>query len=97
MDIYRVIWKYEIDLYNPAQTFRMPPFSKIVHVDSQKPNTLQFWAEIPMPQDELVEREFVVVGTGHAIENPDLQYAGTAKDGEFIWHLYENTLIRIKS
>ena len=64
----KTIWKYQIDLMaqSGAVAFDLPKNAKVVHVDSQAQNTLQFWIEINPTQDP-EKRTFRVFGTGHPI------------------------------
>ena len=83
----KVIYKYEITAIDPVKTFQWPRFSKVVHVDSQSPGTMQLWVEL-YQFDQLEDRIFVVYGTGHHIQEGDV-YVGTVLDEPFVWHLYE--------
>ncbi len=89
----KVIYKYEITALDPVKTFQWPEGSKVVHVGSQEPATMQIWVEINDqlgPSEDPEERTFEVYGTGHHIHDSEV-YVGTVLDDPFVWHLYERT------
>lgn len=94
----RMIWKYNIDLQeNMTPLIELPFGADILHIASQKPGTVSFWAEFDLENSKnLTSRHFQVFGTGQEIPKVlnnwslnDLRYIGTTLDGELVWHLYE--------
>lgn len=81
----KVIYKYEL-----AGIIQMPKDSRILTVDMQAGKTF-IWAFVET-DNEPVEREFVVYGTGEHINNDAaLSYIGTFQQlgGSLIWHIFE--------
>jgi len=46
------------------------------------------WAEVDT-ESRVIERQFVVYGTGHNIQ-PGHKYIGTFFSTPFVWHVYED-------
>jgi len=89
----RKIFKYDISVNDRVNTLKMPKLAEVVHVEvqiPQDPTTVQMWA-IVEPDTELIERTFVVVGTGHDIPDNNIIYRGTAicYGGQLVWHVLE--------
>jgi hypothetical protein len=88
----RKIFKYNVPVDDNVTTLKMPMDADIVHVASQNgdPTSVQFWAYV-FPDNEQVERNFVVVGTGHNIPDVNVEYLGAAicYGGQLVWHLLE--------
>ena len=84
----RTVWKYELYADGETQLRPMPRGATIVHVAEQR-GSLCLWAEVD-PNRSLVDRCFVVHGTGHPIEH-DGVYVGTLIHfgGDLVWHVYE--------
>ena len=88
------IWKYTVSI-NGA-TVRMPAGARLLHVADQNgdPMTVEVWAEVD-PDVDVVDRVFVVVGTGHPydteVQGRTLTYVGTAVTarGHLVWHLFD--------
>lgn len=61
---------------------------KVRHVDVQVPGVLAVWTE-EYGEGVVATRKVRVYGTGHQV--PDgREWVGTALDGEYVWHLYED-------
>ena len=82
------IWKYNLPIKDVRGDFSIPKNSKIIHVACQKPHIVSFWAEVD-DDNETELRHLVVFGTGETISRNN-KYIGTALDGLYVWHLYEN-------
>lgn len=83
----KTIWKY---ILNPKNNIiEMPEGSTILCADSQL-DEVCIWVEVN-PKNKLVERELLVVGTGHEIKNNNVKYIGTAKimQETIILHVFE--------
>ena len=86
----RTIWKYELEIADEAQKFRMPEGARLIFEATQQGSPC-LWAEVD-PEAPLVERWFVVHGTGHDIDHDgDYVGSGLALGGQFVWHVYEVT------
>lgn len=85
----RQIWKYEVLVNDGAKTIAMPSHASIVHVGSQNPPFgVTFWAEVD-PKADSIDRKFLIVGTGHDLDD-NWAYLGTVDTGmALVWHLYE--------
>ncbi len=69
----------------------MPLDAKILSFQMQD-NTPCIWALVDDTEDRVV-RNFRVFGTGHPVEGVHLRdYIGTAKEGCFVWHLFERKM-----
>lgn len=72
-------------------TLQLPARTKIIHVghqaDQQGPDAITIWAEVE-PNNEIEQRQFAIVGTGHPV--PDRgHHHGSTICPPFVWHLYE--------
>lgn len=81
----RSIWKYEIPVRDKPCTHEMPANTTIVHVAGQWERPT-LWAIVDT-EAELVERTFVITGTGHPAD--DGKYVGSALCGPYVWHVWE--------
>jgi hypothetical protein len=76
----KTIYKYDIQ---PNVTCEMPQGAQILSVQAQK-DTVQLWALVDtMRQSEL--RKFQVYGTGHAVEQENLQFWALASCTVALW------------
>jgi hypothetical protein len=80
------IWKYSLLGEGGTGTFLISKEAKIVTVAMQG-GVLCFWAIVD-PARKKVSRSFSVIGTGYEIPKFS-EYVGTAFDGGFVWHLFE--------
>jgi hypothetical protein len=92
----RTIWKFDLDARD-RQTVDMPTDAEILHVGAQDPTgrSVQLWAlvEPTEPPIQVEDREFAIVGTGHAVP-PDLTREGflgsvITAGGALVWHVFE--------
>lgn len=66
----------------------LPIGAKILKVASQG-GRIKLWAQVDR-EVKHVFRHFVVVGTGHTINNSEsLRHVGTVFQDPFVWHVYE--------
>ena len=100
----RAIYKYPLTMAE-MQTIKMPRGAKVVYVDKQwlkqgEEASICLWAEIDSEHvEDLVDRRFDIVGTGHIILRNDAFYIGTVQmpanmwGNVFVWHVYEVPLV----
>jgi hypothetical protein len=85
------IWKYYVPDHADYSTQQMPRGALLLHTAIQD-NSLCLWALVD-PAQETEAREFVLAGTGHAIDCPaeQLAHVGTylMHDGALVLHLLE--------
>ena len=79
---YKTVWKYVIE---ESDEFKIPggAFLDAVYVG----NHWVTWWEV-RPDEEPRLHRFKTYGTGHSIPS-DARWLQTARDGSFVWHLYE--------
>lgn len=93
----RTIWKYEISV-EYATELMVPQGAKVVHVDSQFPDTFDtvaLWFEVETDAEFEVPRRMYIYGTGHPIpEQENFVHVGTTitAEGRLVWHVYEQVL-----
>ena len=83
----RMIYKYELQL--GTQVVRMPAGAQVLSAHNQH-GSLCIWALVD-PKAPMVDRAFLVTGTGHTIEEGirlDL-FIGTVIISPFVWHVFE--------
>ena len=83
------IFKYPFEIKDEF-IIEMPYNSKILNTFCQ--NDIPCMWVLVNPQRKIQKRKFVVMGTGHSIEEIyNLEYVSTFPqfDGKFIWHLFE--------
>lgn len=86
----RTIWKISVPVDDQRHIFDLPP-GPIVHAGRQHHSyQVEVWVEVELDEPTL-PRAFQCYGTGHLIPG-DVDYVGTAIDGQFVWHVYEVTL-----
>lgn len=84
----RTVWKFPLDVKDGTQIVSMPVGSKIVCV-AQQGDCPTIWAEVESVKT-LVDRHFVVVGTGHPMPDVPVSHRGTCfHRGGLVWHIYE--------
>lgn len=96
----RTVYKYSLSLTD-TQTIKMPRGAKIVHTglqwfNAENDHHICLWAEVDSEfVEDLVDRRFDIVGTGHIILRNDAFYVGTVQmpanmwGNVFVWHVYE--------
>jgi hypothetical protein len=83
------VWKFEVAAGDVVRV-PMPAGARVLHVGTQRPRHLCVWAEVDGLAG-LVERRFLVRGTGHPLPADRGPHLGTVIDGPFVWHVYEAT------
>lgn len=87
----RTIWKFTLAL-GGHQSIRMPKGAQIIALQMQG-GMPQIWAVVNPREDEVVHREFVTYGTGHAfnVAGEPKTYIGTYQldDGALVFHVFE--------
>jgi hypothetical protein len=78
----KVIYKYEVDTI-----VTMPDKAEILTVQLQNGRPW-IWALVDI-SEQLVERNFNIVGTGWELEEFNSKYIATFQDGSYVWHVFE--------
>lgn len=78
----KVIYKYEVDTI-----VTMPDKAEILTVQLQNGRPW-IWALVDI-SEQLVERNFNIIGTGWEIEEVNHKYIATFQDGSYVWHVFE--------
>jgi hypothetical protein len=78
----KVIYKYEVDTI-----VVMPDKAEILTVQLQN-GSPWIWALVDT-SEELVERNFNIVGTGWELEEFNHKYITTFQNGSYVWHVFE--------
>lgn len=78
----RRIDEQEIELTSPGE---------ILHFGTDPGGLLCIWFVASPGHPHKVRKKLRIVGTGHGFDMTGLKYVGTAKDGQFMWHLFERT------
>lgn len=83
------IWKHPLAL-RELNRIRMPKGARILTVAEQN-GTGCLWEIHDVSQsNEMVERVFQIVGTGHSFDSAPMMYVGTYQtSGNFVWHVFE--------
>ena len=82
----RTVWKFTTDL-GPLKV-ELPVDATVLHVEMLPAQTgVDFWVELDT-DEPVVERTFVIFGTGHPIKD-GWSYRGTGVGVVLVWHLYE--------
>lgn len=85
----RPVWKYVVPVDDQPHTFDLPMGKPVLFAAVQYRLAVSFWVEVN-PQEPTTPRTFRVFGTGHVVPW-GWAYCGTALDGAFVWHLYEQS------
>lgn len=86
------IYKYDLAVRD-VQTVAMPRGAQLLHVavqdrEADYDRRIQLWAAVDT-SEEVEQRTFFVVGTGHDCPGPDrAEYVGTVLDDTFVWHVF---------
>ena len=80
----KTIYKYQLT----HDGISMPKGAKFLHVALQV-GLGTMWFEVETDEEEIEERHFVIVGTGHPVPTGDVKYLGTYFQDIFVWHVYE--------
>lgn len=82
----KTIWKFPINITD-GQELSIPEGGKILCVQTQ--------AEIPCiwvlvdPKNKKIKRKIFVYGTGHPVDNDNINYIGTFQTGPLVFHVFE--------
>lgn len=79
----RTIFKYNIE--RGGKIF-LPEGAEVIHAGLQN-REMHIWAIVDK-DNQVVEREFAVRGTGWEVE-PNLKHITTVFEGMFVWHVFE--------
>ncbi len=82
----KTIFKYTVN----GGIIEMPEDSQILTVQHQE-GVPTLWALVDTTKP-LVQREFVIVGTGSYLNDDTLVYVGTSQNFGFVWHFFEKVL-----
>ena len=84
----RTIWKFEIPVGSEI-SLSTPALLHPVRVEVLEPEVVTMWAEV-VTDDEMMERRYIVTGTGHPVAT-SWRYIGTGAlpGGVLVWHLWE--------
>lgn len=81
------VWKYSLPIRDEPPTLRVPVGAEVLHVGQQNLRTeVVMWARV-RPDQPLVERQFIVRGTGHPVP-ADARYVGTVVLPLLVWHVF---------
>ena len=80
------IWKYLTNVAGEV-VISMPLGAEILHVADLGPAMLHVWARVD-PTAPLVDRHFVIVGTGNPCPAVGSHVASVVT-GPFVWHVFE--------
>lgn len=85
------VQKYEVPIRDKFY-LSLPRTGKFLAFQAQRDRP-QIWMLVDPEDKRTIECEFLLVGTGHPIEEPDgnLHYRGTCQmhEGRLVWHLFE--------
>jgi hypothetical protein len=81
----KVIYKYEL-----TSEVLLPKDSLVLKAGIQN-GGVYIWALVDPNEQTHIQREFIVVGTGHPFEYEYLKhrFVDTVFDGPFVWHIWE--------
>lgn len=84
------IFRYEVPVDDQPHTIAL--FANPLAVGCRDPRVVEFWA-IAHDGLSVLDRTFLVVGTGYPLPEGGTQYWGTAvaPGGQLVWHLMELT------
>ena len=95
----RTVWKYPLLIadmqHDNAHAFfdiSVPEGADVLYVASQGQGDLAtIWFDVVTTRQNVVRRIYIV-GTGHAVPPaPSVLHIGSAIDGPFVWHLFEES------
>ena len=88
MSTMRAVWKYELRITD-TQLLQMPRSAEVLTVANQG-GKLCIWVLLDPSDTPLVNRRFLVVGTGNACSVDDYEYLGSAVISPFVWHVFHS-------
>lgn len=82
----RRVYKYQFDLIDAPQPICITGFRKVVLVERRRDQPC-LWVEV---EPSSAQRTIIlqVFGTGHDIEDHDLNHVGSFQAGMFVFHVY---------
>lgn len=83
----QVVHKFE--LLHTLNLIRMPRDAKILHFGIDPRGVVCLWALV-IPNAQMVNRTFVLFGTGHAGIRSFMEYVGTVKVDAYMVHCFED-------
>lgn len=87
------IFRYEVPVDDQWHTITLQ--APVLFVACRNPRAVEFWAKNYGPDDQFVTitRDYIVVGTGHPMDQADLEHVGTAiATPSLVWHLMRRPL-----
>lgn len=84
----QTIFKYPLG-FSAANHLDMPIGAKPIMISMQN-GQVTMWALINAEFEQTRNRDFIVAGTGHPVED-GFTYIGSCMDGMFVWHVFEDT------
>jgi hypothetical protein len=86
----KTIYKYALPIQNEV-TLEVPGHGQVLLVDEQH-GSLTLWMEVDTDAP-LKSRTFRIRGTGHPLGKSEGDFhVGSAKVGEFVWHVYSRNI-----
>lgn len=82
-----VIWKYPL-AQAQFQSVALPARARVLSVQWQDGQLILWAMHDKAQQDDLRERQIIIVGTGQDFHATDLAYVGTIQAGDFVWHVF---------
>lgn len=84
----KTIYKYPLEITD-LQEVEIPEGAQILCVKLQK-GTLCLWAVVD-PAEKLTARRIQILGTGHPIHEPNIEYIGTflMNNDSLVFHVFE--------
>ena len=85
----KAVWKYPFPIIDNVE-ISLPKGSKILCVKTQK-NDLFLWALVDPDENETESVKFRIAGTGHPIEEENLEYIDTVLmyEDNFVLHIFK--------
>lgn len=84
----KTIWKVALTITG-KQIITVPAYGKILSVQLQA-GVVCLWVEVD-PTLPRVKRTIRIFGTGHPMNEEERQFIGTVQQGQFVWHVFEET------
>lgn len=81
------VWKYTLKPYKPILSI---PKGGLIRYVGEQHNEICLWVEVDT-DNEAINREFKIYGTGHNIPEDWIGYLGSVKidEGRLVFHVYE--------
>lgn len=86
----KVVWKYELGLYDGVQVLELPVGSEPIHAGMQG-MALCVWClcDVAASVSSIKESHgFSVHGTGHTNVRDDARHIGSVFNHQFVWHVF---------